>query len=193
MTAILILAFTALALAVVLPVFLRPHMPPPDKTRQDNITAAEERLAAVRERELSPRQLAEYESEIESELTNADKETEVAAPSGILRADKTGAAIVCAMLVPGVLALYLLLSPSAPHSAASLADAIAGLEQHIQENPEDAQALGLMARTMAALGREAEAEEYFARARAAEQNNNADSEENNVTSEENNTTSEEQL
>ena len=184
MTAVLILAFMALALAAVLPAFLRPLMPPEDTTQQDNIASAEERLAAARERELSPRQLAEYESEIESELTNTEEKAEVKASSEALRADKMGAAIVCMVLVPGVLALYLLFRPPTPHSPADLAAAIVGLEQHIQENPEDAKALGLMARTMAALGRDAEAEEYFARARAAEQKNNPDFEENNAALEE---------
>ena len=162
------------ALAIALPSFLFPPNPAADNSRRENIAAAKARLQELQKSELPKTEADEYETEIKT-LLLAETEKSAADSAPRARADKTGALLVCLVLLCGAPPLYFHLG--APHIASApplpdLTAAIAGLKQHIADNPDDVEALMLLARTLVALGREKEAEEYFARAAAADKSEN---------------------
>lgn len=139
--------------------------------RRENIAAARARLAALRDDE-SAAEAAEHETEIKNRLLYETEDIKaVASGNDNNRADRAGTAIAAAVLLPGVLALYLWLGAPAAIVTETvpppLAQAMQKLRQHIEANPQDAEALALMGRSLATLGRPAEAAVFFARARAA--------------------------
>lgn len=164
------------AVALVLPAFVRPRRPPPDDSRRQNIVAAQTHLAEIKK--LPAAQAEEYENEIKSRLLAEveDSVAPAAADNTRRNMDKIGVVLIVVALLPGALTLYWHLgTPQAALSssaAPNLQAALAGLELHIAQNPNDAKALSLMARTLQALGRQKEAADYFARAKAAEDANN---------------------
>ena len=159
----------AVALLLALPVFIRPRRSHDDAAmiRRENIAAARARLAALPADGVA----GEYEAEIKSRLLSETEDINpTAVGGGDNRADWAGAAVVAAVLLPGALALYLWLGAPAAVTAASpppLAVAVKNLRRYTEANPQDAAALALMGRSLATLGRAAEAATFFARARAA--------------------------
>ncbi|MBE8158903.1 MAG: c-type cytochrome biogenesis protein CcmI [Betaproteobacteria bacterium] len=172
----------AAALVLALFVFIFPRPPATTNSgRAENIAAARARLSDLRARrgELPDADAAEYETEIKKRLLDEAGLPDIAPPAFRPDADKTGIAVVFAAIVPGALALYLYLGAPfaaiAPHP--DLSDKIGGLRQYIAQNPEDPDALALMGRIMAAMGRDEEAADFFSRAvRAAKKNKPGDKE-----------------
>ncbi len=181
------------ALAAALFVFLFPRPLPRGDARRENIAAARARLLDLRAgEEFSAEDAAECELEIKTLLLEEADGEETAPPVFSPRADKTGAAIVFAAIVPGALALYLYLGTPFAAVAPSVADnglqrhiseKVVALQAHIAENPNDEEALALMGRVMTVLGREDEAAKYLARAAkiAAENADKKSGNENNET------------
>ncbi|MGI9297400.1 MAG: c-type cytochrome biogenesis protein CcmI [Gammaproteobacteria bacterium] len=169
-------AMLAAALALALPAFLRPRRPPADDSRRENIAAARGHLRELQNRAMPKEESEEYEAEIKTRLWEDAGESVSEKSDDANRtekrrfaaADKTGAALACAILLSAPVLYWHLGAPSALSPPPNLEIAILGLRRHIAENPGDAEALALMGRTLATIGRAEEAAEYFARAREAE-------------------------
>lgn len=167
-------AMLILALMLALPVFLRPRRLPPDDSRRENIAAARGHLRELQNRALPKEESEEYEAEIKTRLWEdaGDSVSEKGDNSNrtekrFSAVDKTGAIVACIVLFSAPFLYWNLGAPSAPQMP-NLDAAISGLRKHIAENPNDAEALALMGRTLATIGRAEEAADFFARAREAE-------------------------
>lgn len=160
-------------------IFLYPRPPSGGYARGENIEAARSRLLSLRGRDMPDAEFAEYEAEIKRRLLE-EAESSDELPEHRPGADIAGIAVVCGFFIPAALSIYFYLgSPfvvAAPHP--DLTEKIAALRAHIARNPEDAEALALMGRVMAAMGRDGEALEYFSRAALAEKSGENKNDEN---------------
>lgn len=153
-----------------------------DIIRRQNIAAAREQLESMRADDGAPADMltldaqSEYETEIQSRLLEETEETAKDTPQEIRRTGGLGAVLSVFFLIVGAPLIYIfagtpaLLSAPDPvpanTPAPSMETALLGLEKHLQENPEDGEALALMGRALSSLGRYREAADYFARARS---------------------------
>ncbi|MDM5147446.1 c-type cytochrome biogenesis protein CcmI [Candidatus Persebacteraceae bacterium Df01] len=160
-----------LSLAFVLPAFLRRPCNQHDTARDENISAARERLDDARAvaSDTTPEEVHEYEEEIAYQLLQeAGKEISPAlAVQPVFKKDWRSVVFTTVVLLLFTPLLYFFLgTPATLMPPPSIEELTAKLKQRTVTHPQDAEALAWLGRVMGAQGDYAAAADYYARARA---------------------------